>query len=274
MNSVIKDIDISASHPAILCPISDTHVGNVNFDKKYFMDSVEWIKKSGAYVILLGDMIDAISQQDRRFENPSIAKEFLPHIDNLHYAQTKAFIKMVMPIKDQIIAAVPGNHEITVKKSFSYDATAVISEELGVPVITDPGFVILKFHRSKTSVLQKNILVSHGGYMGGRKRGSKVNAMEDLISSFEFDVAISGHTHDIFTTRRNRISPNGRGVLSYDKKFLVNTGSFLNTYSLNDNTDGWASRKLFSPGVPSMVRIDFYLKEKNKKNYVDIHIRE
>lgn len=274
MNSIIKDIDISASTPAILCPISDCHVGNVGFDKKYFMDSIEWIKKSGAYVILLGDLIDAISQQDRRFENPSIAKEFLPHIDNLHYMQTKSFIDMIKPIKSQIIAVMPGNHEITVKKAFSYDATAVISKELGVPILSDPGYVIFKFRRSATSVFQKNILVSHGGYMGGRKRGSKVNAMEDLISSFEFDIALSGHTHDSFAVRRNRLRPNGKGVLSTEKKLLVNTGSFLNTYQLNENVDGWASRKLFSPGVPSMVRIDFYLKEKDRKNYISIHVRE
>lgn len=274
MNSVVVDTDISASNPVILCPISDTHVGNVGFDRKYFIEAVEWIKKSGAYVILLGDLIDAISSQDRRFENPSIAKEFLPHLDNLHYAQTKEFISLIKPIKSQIISVMAGNHEITVKKSFSYDSTAIISEELDIPILTDPGYVIMKFHRSKTSVLQKNILCSHGGFMGGRKRGSKVNAMEDLISSFEFDVAMSGHTHDVWSSRRNRISPNNKGVLSYDKKLLVNTGSFLNTYSLNENVDGWASRKLFSPGVPSMVRIDFYLKEANKRNFIDMHIRE
>ena len=274
MNSVVVDIDISASNPAILCPISDVHVGHASFDKKYFTNAIDWIKKSGAHVVMIGDLIDAISQQDRRFENPSIAKEFLPHLDNLHYAQTKEFISMVKPIKSQIIAVMAGNHEITVKKGFSYDSTAIISEELDVPVLTDPGYVIMKFRRSKTSVLQKNILCSHGGFMGGRKRGSKVNSMEDLISSFEFDIAIAGHTHDVWSSRRNRISPNNKGVLAYDKKLLVNTGSFLNTYSLNDTSDGWASRKLFSPGVPSMVRIDFYLKENNKKNFIDIHVRE
>lgn len=274
MNSVVKDIPISASNPAALTPISDTHVGNVGFDRKYFTESIDWIKKSGSYVVLLGDLIDAISQQDRRFENPSIAKEFLPYLDNLHYMQTKAFIDMISPIKSQIIAMVPGNHEISVKKSFSYDATAVISEKLGIPIITDPGYIILKFRRSKTSVLQKNILCSHGGFMGGRKRGSKVNSMEDLIASFEFDVAVAGHTHDLWTSRRNRISPNNKGVLSYDKKLLVNTGSMLHTYPLNDDTDGWASRKLFSPGVPSMTRIDFYLKENRGKNFIDVHVRE
>lgn len=274
MNSIIKEIPISASSPVMLCPIGDTHVGNVGFDHKYFIESINWIKKSGAHVILLGDLIDAISSHDSRFENPSIAKEYLPHLDNLHYKQTMDFIDMVMPIKSQIIAVMPGNHEITVKKSFSYDATAVISEKLDVPILTDPGYVILKFRRSATSVLQKNILCSHGGFMGGRKRGSKVNAMEDLIASFEFDVAVSGHTHDLWSSRRNRIIPNGKGVLSHNKKLLVNTGSFLNTYSLNEKIDGWASRKLFSPGVPSMVRIDFYLKESNKRNYIDIHVRE
>jgi predicted phosphodiesterase len=274
MNSVIKDIDISASNPVILCPISDTHVGHASFDQEYFANSVKWIKDNGAYVILLGDLIDAIPTQDRRFENTSIAKEFLPHLDNLHHEQTTSVIKMLRPIKDQIIAMLSGNHECKLRTSFSYDATKVISDALGIARISDPGYVILKFRRSKTSVLQKNILCTHGGILGGRKRGGKVNNLEDTLSSFEFDIVMAGHSHDAWTSKRYRISPNSKGVLSHDKKLFINGGSFLNTYNLNDVNDDWTSRKMFSPGIPNMMRVDFYLKEKNRKNYIDVHVRE
>jgi len=188
--------------------------------------------------------------------------------------QTKVFIDMVRPIKDQIIAMLAGNHEISLKNKFSYDATKVISDELGVPIISDPGYVILKFHRSKTSTLQKTVLCTHGQLLGGRKRGSKVNNLEDLISSFEFDLVLAGHSHDKWTSQRNRIRPNSRGVLSYDKKLFINGGSFLHTYNLNSVNDNWATRKMFSPGVPGMVRVDFYLKETNKRSFIDIHVRE
>lgn len=274
MNSVIKEIPISASNPASLVPIHDVHIGHVGFDKKYFTDSIKWIKDTGTHVVLLGDLIDAIPQQDRRFENTSIDPFFHPYLDNLHHMQTKVFIDLVRPIKDQIIAILSGNHETSLKNKFSYDATKVIADELEIPVISDPGYVILKFKRSKTSTLQKNILCTHGQLLGGRKRGSKVNNLEDLISSFEFDLVLAGHSHDKWTSQRNRIKPNSRGILSYDKKLFVNGGSFLHTYNLNDANDNWATRKLFSPGVPGMVRVDFYLKEARGKNYIDVHVRE
>jgi len=274
MNAIIKDIDISTRSPVSLCPIHDVHIGHIGHDHKYFTNVIKWIKNTNTYVVLLGDHIDAISQQDRRFENPTIDPRFREHLDNLHYEQTRFFIDAMKPIEDRIIAILPGNHEIAVRNRFSYDATKVISDELGVPILTDPGYVILKFHRSKTSTLQKNILCSHGGFMGGRKRGSKVNAMEDLAASFDADIYIAGHTHDKFVTQRNIIRPNSRGVLSYDKKLFVNGGSMLHTYTLNTSDDGWATRKLFSPGVPGMMRIDFLLKEKQGKNYIDVHVRE
>ena len=67
MNSVTIDIDISPDEPVILVPISDVHVGHVDFDKKLFADTVRWIKDNNAYTILLGDLIDGISQKDRRY---------------------------------------------------------------------------------------------------------------------------------------------------------------------------------------------------------------
>ena len=276
MNSVTIDIDISPDEPVILVPISDVHVGHVDFDKKLFADTVRWIKDNNAYTILLGDLIDGISQKDRRYENDSIAPEFREHLDNLHYKQTEAFIKGIMPIKDNVIAVMGGNHEQKVKQQFGFDSTSVVASQLEKPILTDPGYCMIRFKDGNATRLY-TIFCSHGDWMGGRKRGSKVNNMEDRMADFEFDMMCSGHTHDKWVSTRKKITPilkrNGQVALDERRKYFINTGSFMQTYT-DSNIDTWASRKIFSPQIAGVVRIDFYLKRnKMGSRYLDVHTR-
>lgn len=276
MNSVTIDIDINVDKPVILVPISDVHVGHVDHDKKLFHDTVKWIKDNNAYTILLGDLIDGISQKDRRYENDSIADEFKPHLDNLHYKQTETFIKGIMPIKDNVIAVMGGNHEQKVKQQFGFDSTSVVASQLEKPILTDPAYVMIRFKDGNTTSLY-SIFCSHGAFMGGRKRGAKVNNMEDRMADFEFDMMCAGHTHDRFVTTRKKMVPilkrNKTVALDERRKIFINTGSFVTTYT-DSNVDTWASRSVFSPQIAGVVRVDFYLK-RNKlgSRYIDVHTR-
>jgi len=272
MNSIIKEIKIAGDKPVTLIPMSDSHIGHADHDKKLFMDTISWIKKHKAYVILLGDMIDGIIQKDKRFENDSIAPEFKPYLDNLHHKQTESFIEAVRPIKKQIIGIMGGNHELTIKKSFSYDAISVIGKELDIPVLTDPAYVSIRFKNGGSTMLY-NIFCSHGCWMGGRKRGSKINSMEDKMADFDFDMICAGHTHDKWVSTRKRIGISKNGLLYSNRRIFINTGSFLKTYK-DGNHDGWASRSVFSPQSAGVVRVDFYLKRNsNRTRYVDCHTR-
>lgn len=273
MNCIKYDINISANRPACVIPISDVHIGHVHHDKDLFKKTIEWIKKKKAYAVLIGDQIDGISQHDRRYENPSIAAEFKDYLDNLHHKQTESFIEKVLPIKKQLIGVMAGNHEITVKKQFSYDATEVIAKALCLPIITDPSFIVLNFKEKGKLIQNYTILASHGCWMGGRKRGSKINSMEDKVSDFEFDAIIAGHTHDSFVSDRERVVCGRNGIVRNQKKFFINTGSFVSSYN-NDEVDTWASRSVFSPKKTGVVRMDFYLKRREKgSRYIDCHVR-
>jgi predicted phosphodiesterase len=276
LNGITIDVDITPNEPMILVPISDVHVGHVDHDKKLFRNTVKWIKDNDAYTILLGDIIDGISQHDRRYENNSIADEFKPYLDNLHYRQCEVFIKDIMPIKDKIIGIMGGNHEQKVKDQFGFDPISVIAQKLEKPILTDPGYLIIKFHDEKATKVYK-IFCSHGNWMGGRKRGSKINNMEDKMSDFEFDMLCAGHTHDKWVSTRKQIIPivgrNNKITIIEKRKTFINTGSFMSTYT-NSNHDTWASRKIFSPQSAGVVRIDFYLKRhKNGSRYIDCHTR-
>jgi len=271
MKVIMHDVEIDWENPFCLIPISDVHIGHVDHDKDFAKKTIDWMAKKGASTILLGDMIDGICPKDRRFENTSIADEFKVHLDNLHHKQVEAFLKLIDPIKEKVIAVMGGNHEETVKKHYSYDPTQVIADAIKKPVLSDPAYVILRFNY-KSSKRLVSIFCTHGQFLGGRKRGSKVNKMEDLASEHDADIYLAGHTHDIWETRTCRTGISRNGKYEKQRKRFINTGSFMDTY-LEGEYSTWASRKLFKPIDPGVARIDFYIKKKKDKRYIDIHVR-
>jgi len=270
MNVIIKRI---SAKEAVLIPLSDLHVGHVDFQEQYLRDTVAWMIKKGAYTILLGDLIDGISKKDRRFENDSIDSRFRDHLDNLHHMQVEHCVALLQPLRDAglIIGGLTGNHETTVKKQFSYDATDIIMKTLDVPRLTDPGIVVLVME-DNGSILSAKIFCTHGCFLGGRFIGNHINKMVALKGDFCADIYVAGHTHQKFSVVRHKKKLSKNFILETKKTFFGNSGCFLGTYQEKD-TDTWASRLCFSPEEPGVLRYDFYIKAKNGKRYLDIHGR-
>lgn len=271
MNKIIKDLDIEPEQEITFVPLSDTHVGHVDLDKQYLKDTVAWIKKKGALTVLLGDLIDAINMQDKRFEVTSIAPEFLPHLDNLQTKQVEEFLELIDPIKDQVLGVMTGNHETTIKKRTSYDATAIIASALKKPIMTDPGYLVLRFHNNSTTCNVK-IWCSHGRFLGGRFKGNHLNRLLSKQMDFCSDIYLAGHTHGKWTVEDYRVKLSKNLKIENHKMCFSNTGAFLRTYE-EGNHDSWASRLTLSPQAPGVVRYDFYLKRKDSVRYIDIHYR-
>ena len=253
MNSTIVDIDITPENPVTLIPLSDLHIGHAEHDKKLLADTVKFIKQKGAYSILVGDLIDAIAMQDRRYENDSIHPDFKSHLDNLHHEQCKSVIKSLSPIKKQILGTVGGNHEATLKKMASYDAVSVIAEGLEVKQLTDPSYIILRFRNGGTS-RSVRIWLSHGCFMGGGKfRGSKVNNLEQKSGQFEADIYLSGHTHDRWVTSRTNMVITDSGVIKENRKierYSLHVPIVINALdSKQERLDDITTRDISSGGV-------------------------
>jgi hypothetical protein len=281
MNIIKRNVDITTTTPVVFVPLSDVHVGHVDFDRQYFKDTIAWIKKKGALSIFMGDMIDGIGMQDRRFEIDSIDPFFLPHLDDLYRKEVEVFCELVEPIKDQVVCMLgEGNHETTVKKGASFDAGKEISEKLGIPILTDPGFCGLCFNAIGSSAhkppsVNVKMWVSHGCFLGGRLRGGKINGLERIVQYFPgCDLYLAGHTHDKWITESHQIILSKNMKVVEKRCYFANTGAFLRTYQ-EKNTNTWASRSVFSPQVPGCVRFDFYLKRRKSDDvrYIDIHGR-
>ena len=274
MKVIVKNFDISVDKPITFVPLSDLHIGHIDCDRQYLENTVAWIKKKGALTVLMGDVVDAIGMKDRRFEIDSIDPFFLPYLDQLYQKQVEVFLDIIGPIKDQILWIMTGNHETTIKKRSAFDAIALIAKALEIPIQTDPGYTVQRFHASQVTCNLK-IWASHGCFMGGRYRGGKVNTLERVGQYFPgCDLYLAGHTHDKWTVEGHQVRLTGKLKIEERRCYFANTGAFLRTYQ-EKGTDTWASRSVFAPQVPGVCRFDFYLKRRKSDDvrYIDVHSR-
>ena len=207
-------------------PMADLHIGDSNCDFKLIMERIEHIKNTdNAYCILDGDLMDtAISS--------SIGDTYGANLQPME--QLKMCVKIFEPIKDKILAVLPGNHENRVYKSDGMDITELMCAQLGIPHKYSPttALLFIRFGKGNANNRHRPILytayVTHGSG-GGRKEGGKVNRLADLASIVDADIYITGHTHLPLVMKEAffRVSGSNSSVALVDKLF-INTSAWLN----------------------------------------------
>lgn len=204
-------------------PLSDLHIGDFNCDYKLILERLEYIKNTpNAYCILDGDLMDAAISS-------SIGDTYGANLQPME--QLKHCVKLFEPIKDKILAVLPGNHENRIYKSDGLDITELMCSQIGIQSKYSPTTALLfirfgRNHRGRTQCY--TAYVTHGSG-GGRKEGGKVNRLADLACIVDADIYIHGHTHLplIFKEAFYRPSCSNSSVAIVEKLF-INTAAYLN----------------------------------------------
>lgn len=208
-----------------ILPLSDLHLGDSNADFKLIMERIEHIKNTrNCYCILGGDLMDTAIAS-------SIGDTYGANLQPME--QLKQCVKIFEPIKEKILAVLPGNHENRVYKSDGLDMTELMCAQLGIPEKYSPTTALL-FVRFGRDVNRHNrpqlytIYVTHGSG-GGRKEGGKINRLADLATIVDSDIYICGHTHLPAVLRNTffRVSGSNSSVAQVEKLY-VNTAAALN----------------------------------------------
>lgn len=207
--------------------MADLHIGDFCCDFKSIMERIEYIKNTpNAYCILDGDLMDT-----------AIASSIGDTYSATHQPmeQLKMCVKIFEPIKDKILAVLPGNHENRVYKYDGLDITELMCAQLGIPQKYSPTTALLfirfgkpiKSHGREDCKQRYSIYVTHGSG-GGRREGGKVNRLADLASIVDADIYVHAHTHLplVFKESYFRVSNSNSSVALVDKLF-VNTAASL-----------------------------------------------
>ena len=218
--------DLPFSEVIEIHPMADLHIGDNMCDFKSIMERIEYIRTTpNAYCILGGDLMDTAIAS-------SIGDTYGANLQPME--QLKQCAKIFEPIKDKILAVLPGNHENRAYKSDGLDMTEIMCSQLGIANRYSPTTALLfirfgsqgSHHHNRKQLY--TVYVTHGTG-GGRREGGKVNRLADLASIVDADIYIHSHTHlpVIFREAFFRTYPSTSSVALVDKLF-VNTSASLN----------------------------------------------
>lgn len=207
--------------------MADLHLGDLMSDYKLIMERIEHIKNTpNAYCILGGDLMDTAIAS-------SIGDTYGANLQPME--QLKQCVKIFEPIKDKILAVLPGNHENRVYKSDGIDTTALMCSQLGVAekYSATTALLFIRFgcgsgggHKNRPQLY--TVYVTHGSG-GGRKEGGKVNRLADLSSIVDADIYIHAHTHLPLVFKESFIRPSrSNSTVEQVDKLFVNTAAALN----------------------------------------------
>ena len=218
--------------------MADRHFGDPHSDYRATVDSIEHIKNTpNAYCVLGGDLMDAAIAA-------SVGDTYGASLQPME--QLKECVKLFEPIKDKILAVLPGNHEHRIYKQDGIDLTSLMCSQLNIAdkYSNTTALLFIRFGEQKGKHHGRKVLytayVTHGSG-GGRKEGGKVNRLADLASIVDADIYIHAHTHLplIFRESFFRVSGANSSVAQVEKLF-VNTSAAL-TYG------GYGDKQGFKP---------------------------
>jgi len=241
----------------------DTHFGSTASSEHSVLDMIERIKKNkSAYWIHMGDWIEAIMVDDKRF-NYKTTKTPVP------LQQADEAIEIFRPIADKCILGLTGNHELTLEKYGN------LAEYICKNLKTFYGgySAVITFTIKKKQVFK--MFLAHG--IGGPLRSNSKDSLQakaNKLAALKLRMAkkladclvmAMGHTHQLLCVEpepenliitsdskklKQQYLSHFTGTESYIPEFsrwYINTGSFLRTYVIGETT--YSERAGYDPIV-------------------------
>jgi hypothetical protein len=238
--------------------IGDIHWGAAQCNKKLLKACVRMIADDPTHWWLgMGDYVDAICPDDKRQDFRSLDPETkLKELNDLPKKQIREIVSELEPIKERCLGLLTGNHEEKIATKYYTDIHSDLCLHLGVKNLGYSAFVNLKFPRLRKDKTESVLICAHHGFGGGRKKGSKVNRIEDFAASFPYcDIYAMGHVHETisFVSTVLKYEPISQKIISKPRAFVV-SGTFLETYT--KDFSGYGERMMYPPtslGISTII---------------------
>lgn len=230
-----------------ICPLSDIHYGHKLCDttalKKFISDNPD------ALYVGLGDMLDSIVCTDKRYSKAMDWTSGEGIIDE----QVENLYAILKPIAGQIIGLGEGNHERVYTDRTNSNPTRRLAQMLNVPYLGYTWIVRLVLHEDNTRIRTVLVYGHHGWGGGTRTMGGDLTKYSKIMSYYDCDVFLFGHTHNLQTHRIERLALTGNKLIAKPKHLAI-TGTWMKTIS-PDEIPSWAETKGFAPariGCPTI----------------------
>jgi len=205
-----------------ILPLGDLHLGDIHSDGKKILQWIDYLKVTpGAYAILNGDLMDSAIRT-------SIGDVYQASLQPME--QLRQCVKLFEPVKDKILAVLPGNHEARIYRNDGIDLTEVMCQQLGIADRYSPTAALLFVRFGKDPNHKRplcyTIYCSHG-CGGGRTPGAKITRLVDMANIVDADIYIMSHVHQpaVLKTSFFRTNMGNSSVAKVDKLFVNTAGA-------------------------------------------------
>ena len=227
----------------------DLHYGHKGCEIERMTAMRDYCIERNIYVLGMGDFCEAGLKSS--IGDSMYSQDFNPQ-EQLDYMIT--FFEPLAK-KKLLLGMLSGNHEGRILKDTGIDITKIICRTLNVPFLGYACWNVFRVGKEKYS-----IYAMHGS-SGSKYVYTKLKAIIDISHSFDADLIVSGHVHELSDTSQLVQYIDWRsGTVKERKKFLVLTGSYVQYDDSYAQERGYPIAKKGSPKVKLF---------KNKK---DIHI--
>ncbi len=265
--------------------IGDLHIGHALFDENAWNKAVKYLEKEieknkHYYIVFMGDIIDAITIYDKRFDPLEVSEKFaIRDLKDLPRKQANYFLNTIKNIPhERILCALIGNHEEVYVKKNQFDVYDYYCAKKNIKKMGYLGYLCLSIisreneDRWKTTN-RLSLFLSHGTGKGGINETYSLLKVIQTGRWIDADIILQGHLHNLDSKVIEREYVTRAGYkLAYKPMLFGNTGTFLQKRSIGKK--GYFEANASSRTPIGFLEIDFKIvKTKfnaNKINFTEI----
>lgn len=225
-----------------LVGFGDLHHGSPHSDTDTATSVRDWIKKSGALWVGMGDLMECATRE-------SIGAGVYEQVRTPD-EQIEDIVPFLLPIRDQCLGLIKGNHEERAHKLAGIDPMGIIARELDVPYCGWEIWGVI----SRVPVAQRAWTFYGVHSSAGNKSGGLALAWTDreIRKYANVDVIMRAHSHskgfDPVSTLVLQSNCRNPAVVE-EERFLINTGHFLK------RAGSYAAGKALSPKPSGTIAV-------------------
>lgn len=239
--------------------MGDMHIGHKEFARSQFLKYLWFLKNNpDIFIVGMGDYFEAVEYTHFFKDSESALKN-----------EIEEFLKFMMPIKEQILALVYGNHDerFAISSQGAVDLLEYLTLKLGRPEIkiAPPQrgmLLVIKVLKEDGKVgMVYPVYIHHSSTSATVNLEAQFKRTED---NFQVPLIVHGHTHKVFWKVRTFFTvaeDNGRFHRGILRRYWLSSGSFL-------RFAGYAEKSSMQvPDINAPI-VRFYV-DKNMLQYID-----
>ncbi len=228
--------DLSQHDSVEIVSMGDLHTGDAHCEWSMIRGAVDWLKEEpNRYAIIPGDLFNTAMIGSVSLD---LSEPPMPTMEARHL-----LARILEPVRDRVLAIVPGNHDDRLTKSTGEDSVDALACELALPYFPEgEAFLELSVghYEHNGSPIKYRGLVVHGT-AGGRLPGGKANAllnMRRIVHNCDF--YLNGHGHTPMLIPEVAWAFDSYGNVREQQQWFISCGSSL-------KRGGYPVKKSFPP---------------------------